>query len=210
MEFATVTPKIDQYLEGLLVEKDPVLREMERLGRSRDFPIVGPQVGRVLFLLAKLTGAKRVFEMGSGFGYSAYWFAKALGAGGKVFQTEGSKENSKQSREFFRRGGLENKSEFLVGDALELFDKVKGAFDIVFIDMDKENYPKAFKKAKPRIRRGGLILADNVLWFGKVVDGPRDAETRGILEFTRLLFNDPEFFATILPIRDGVAVGYRQ
>ena len=210
MEFAVVSPKIDQYLERLLAEDDPVLREMEKLGRSRDFPIVGPQVGRVLFILAKLVGAKRVFEMGSGFGYSAYWFAKALASGGKVFQTEGSRENSKQAEDFFRRGGLSKKAEFLVGDALELIDQVKGAFDIVFIDMDKENYPRAFQKAKRRIRKGGLLLADNVLWSGKVVNGPRDQPTRGILEFTRLLFNDPDFFATILPVRDGVGMGYRK
>ena len=210
MEFAVVSPKIDRYLEGLLLEKDPVLREMETLGRSRDFPIVGRQVGRVLYLLAKLTGAKRVFEMGSGFGYSAYWFAKAMPSGGKVYQTEGSKENSKQAQDFFRKGGLSKKAEFLVGDALQWIDQVKGPFDMVFIDMDKENYPAAFKKAKKRIRKGGLLLADNTLWFGKVLEGPRDAQTQGILEFTRLLFNDPDFFATILPIRDGVAVGYRQ
>ena len=210
MEFAVVSPKIDQYLERLLAEDDPVLREMEKLGRSRDFPIVGPQVGRVLFILAKLVGAKRIFEMGSGFGYSAYWFAKALSAGGRVYQTEGSRENSKQAEDFFRRGGLSKKAEFLVGDALELIDQVKGAFDIVFIDMDKENYPRAFQKAKRRIRKGGLILADNVLWFGKVLDGPKDPETKGILEFTRLLFSDPDFFSTILPIRDGVGVGYRK
>ena len=209
MEFVVVSPKIDQYLEGLLAEKDPVLREMEKLGRSRDFPIVGPQVGRVLYILAKLTGAKRVFEMGSGFGYSAYWFAKAMPAGGRVYQTEGAEGNSKLAQDFFRKGRLSKKTEFLVGDALQLIDQVKGLLDIVFIDMDKENYPAAFKKAKKRIRKGGLILADNTLWFGKVLEGPRDPETRGILEFTRLLFNDPDFFATILPIRDGVAVGYR-
>ena len=209
MEFAVVSPKIDRYLEGLLAEKDPVLREMEKLGRSRDFPIVGPQVGRVLYILAKLTGAKRVFEMGSGFGYSAYWFAKAMPAGGRVYQTEGSEQNSRQAQDFFRQGGLSKKTEFLVGDALQLIDRVKGPLDIVFIDMDKENYPAAFKKAKKRIRKGGLILADNTLWFGKVLEGPCDPQTKGILEFTRLLFNDPDFFATILPIRDGVAVGYR-
>ncbi len=210
MEFATVTPKIDKYIDGLLIEKDPVLREMHKLGTQRDFPIVGPQVGRMLYILAKLVGAKRIFEMGSGFGYSAFWFAKAMPAGGKVYQTEGSEKNSKQAQDFFSRAGLSKKSEFLVGDALELIDRVKGTFDIVFIDMDKESYPAAFKKAKKRIRKGGLILADNVLWFGKVMEKFPDAQTQGILEFTRLLFNDPEFFSTIFPIRDGVAVGYKQ
>ena len=210
MEFVAVTPKIDEYIEGLFVEKDPVLREMQKLGEARDFPIVGPQVGRVLYLLTKLAGAKRIFEMGSGFGYSAYWFARALPADGKVFQTEGSRENSKQAQDFFRRGGLLKKSEFFIGDALELIDQVKGMFDVVFIDMDKENYPAAYKKAKKRIRKGGLLLADNVLWFGRVLEEAKDPATKGIKEFTRLLFSDPDFFATILPIRDGVAVGCRR
>lgn len=210
MEFAAVTPKIDRYIDGLLIEKDPVLRQMQKLGTQRDFPIVGPQVGRVLYILAKLIGARRIFEMGSGFGYSAFWFAKALPLGGKVYQTESSEKNSKQAQDFFNRAGLVKKAEFLAGDALELIDQVKGTFDIVFIDMDKESYPVAFKKAKRRIRKGGLILADNVLWFGKVMEKLPDAQTQGILEFTRLLFNDPEFFATLLPIRDGVAMGYKQ
>lgn len=210
MEFATVTPKIDRYIDELLIEKDPVLGEMQKLGTQRDFPIVGPQVGRMLYIFAKLVKAKKIFEMGSGFGYSAFWFAKALARGGKVYQTEGSRENSRKARDFFHRAGLSKKAEFLVGDALELIDQVKGTLDIVFIDMDKENYPAAFHKAKKRIPKGGLILADNVLWFGKVVGKLRDPQTQGILEFTRLLFNDQDFFATILPIRDGVAVGYKQ
>lgn len=201
---------VNKYIEGRYSQADPVLEEMGRLGAARDFPIVGPQVGRVLFILAKLARAKRIFEMGSGFGYSAYWFAKALAPGGKVYQTEMSAENSKLSREFFKRAGLEKKSEFLVGDGLKWIDEIGGAFDIIFIDIDKENYPAAFQKAKPRLKKGGLLLADNLLWFGKVLENNRDPETLGIKEFTRLLFEDKDLFATILPIRDGVGVGYKQ
>ena len=202
--------EIDQYIEGLYTETDPVLQEMERVGRARNFPIVGPQVGRVLFLLARLVGAKRIFEMGSGFGYSAYWFARALPSTGKVYQTETSSENSRLSQDFFIRGGLRKKSEFLVGDGVKLIDQVKGKFDIVFIDIDKENYPAAYRQAKRYLKRGGLLLADNVLWFGKVLEESDEPETLGIKEFTRLLFSDPDYFATILPIRDGVGVGYRR
>ncbi len=203
-------PEIERYIEGLFVDPDPVLQEIERLGKVKKFPIVGPQVGRVLYLLAKLAGAKNIFEMGSGFGYSAYWFARALPAGGKVYQTEGSPENSKLARDFFKRAGLEKKAEFLVGDGVKLIDQVKGTFDIIFIDIDKENYPAAFKKAAPRLRKGGLLIADNLLWFGKVLEDTDEPETLGIKEFTRLLFRDSEFFATVLPIRDGVGVGYKQ
>lgn len=205
-----VDREIDRYIESWFTEPDAVLQEMERLGRVRNFPIVGPQVGRTLFILAKLARAKRVFEMGSGFGYSAYWFARALPRGGKVYQTETSSENSNLAREFFTRGGLRKKAEFLVGDGIELIDRVSGKFDIIFLDLDKENYPSAYHKVKPRLRKGGLLLADNVLWFGKVLEDHDDPETLGIKEFTRLLFCDPDYFATVLPIRDGIGVGMRQ
>lgn len=205
-----VAREIDRYIEGLYLSEDPVLREMEKLGQARNFPIVGPQVGRTLFILAKLVGAKRIFEMGSGFGYSAYWFAKALPRQGKIYQTETSEENSKLAREFLERAGLARKSEFLVGDGIQLIDKVGGEFDIVFIDIDKENYPQGYRQAKRYLRKGGLLLADNLLWFGKILHETKDPETLGIKKFTDLLFHDPDYFATILPIRDGVGVGYRQ
>ena len=170
---------------------------------------MGPQVGRLLFILTRLSGAKRVLEMGSGYGYSAYWFAKALPADGIVIQTEFSEANSKKAREFFKRGGLTAKTEFLVGDALKLLDEISGNFDIIFLDLNKEQYPDAFKKVKARLKAGGLLLADNTLWFGRVIEDDNDPTTKGIREFTRLLFSDRDFFATILPIRDGVAVGHK-
>ncbi len=204
-----IAQAVNDYIEKQYPKPEPVLEEMERLGRKRDFPIVGPQVGRVLSLLARLADAKRIFEMGSGFGYSAYWFARDLPAGGKIYQTEGSEANSKLARDFFKRAGLEKKSEFLVGDGVKLIDETTGPFDLIFIDIDKENYPSAFKKAKPRLRKGGLLIADNLLWFGKVLENNPDPETSGIKEYTRLLFQDKDFFATILPIRDGVGVGFR-
>mgnify|MGYP001619215604 CR=1 FL=1 len=204
-----VAREIDRYIEGLYLSEDPVLREMEKLAQARNFPIVGPQVGRVLFILTKLVGAGRIFEMGSGFGYSAYWFAKALSPQGKIYQTETSPENSDLAKEFFERGGLVKKSEFLVGDGTQLIEKVGGEFDIIFIDIDKEKYPRAYREAKGRLRKGGLLLADNLLWFGQVLEESEDPATLGIKEFTNLLFHDPDYFATILPIRDGVGLGYR-
>lgn len=204
-----VAREIDQYIEGLHPQEDSVLQEMERLGDARDFPIVGPQVGRILWLFAKLQKAERVFEMGSGFGYSAYWFAQALPAKGKVYQTETSEKNSELAQDFFKRAGLEKKAEFFVGDGVQLIDGVKGEFDIIFIDISKEDYPKAYPKAKGRLKKGGLLIADNVLWFGRVLEESEDPDTLGIKEFTELLFHDPDFSATILPIRDGVGIGYR-
>ena len=205
-----IHPQINDYIEKQFAEEDRVLGEMAAYGDKKDFPYIGPQAGRILFILARLLKARRIFEMGSGYGYSAYWFAKALPEGGKVFQTEYSGENSKKAREFFERGKLAGRTEWLTGDALELIDKTPGEFDIVFLDLDKEHYPDAFRKAADRIKSGGLLIADNTLWFGKVLEPRPDAETAGIREFTRLLFQDPRFFATIVPIRDGIAVGYKK
>lgn len=201
--------EINQYIERQYEEKDALLREMEAYGQKARFPFVGPQVGKLLFLLTKLLKAKKIFEMGSGYGYSAYWFAKGMEDSGKVYQTEGSHENSAKAREFFKKGRIETKSEFLVGDGLQLIDQVPGDFDIVFLDLDKEDYPIAFEKASPRIRQGGMLIADNTLWSGKVLDSHPDLETQGIQKFTRMLFSDQRFSSAILPIRDGVALGYK-
>lgn len=205
-----IAPGVERYIEELYWEKDPLREEMERLAEARDFPIVGPQVGRILFMLAKAVKARRIFEMGSGFGYSAYWFAKALPPDGKIYLTEESQQNSKLAQEFFKRSGMEKKAEFLVGDAVKLIDTIQGDFDIVFIDIHKEEYPLAYQKAKSRVKQGGFLLADNMLWFGKVLkEEANDPETQGIREFTHLLFSNPDYFATLLPIRDGLAVGTR-
>ncbi len=208
--FNLVPEKIDRYIEGHYLETDKVLSEMEQYGMSRKFPLVGPQVGRLLFILTKLVKASRVLEIGSGYGYSAYWFAKALPASGKVVQTEYSKENSDQARDFFTRGGLLKKTELHTGDGLELIAKIGGPVDILFLDLDKKSYAAALEKDKPLLKTGGLVIADNTLWSGQAADPSiKDEDTEGIRRFNKKLFSDPDFFTTILPVRDGVAVGLR-
>ena len=205
-----VHPDIEKYLYQLLPESDPVLKEMESFGERMEFPLIGPLVGRFLYQLTLLSGTKTIFEMGSGFGYSAYWFAKALPEGGRITLTEGSQELSQKSREYLKRGGLEKKATFEIGDAINILERTPGPFDLVFIDIDKEQYPQAFRKALPKIRKGGILAADNVLWFGKVINSrDRSAETEGIREFTRLIYGSKELVTTILPLRDGVSVSVR-
>ena len=205
-----VNAEIEEYLYRLLPERDPVLQEMESFGRSLDFPLIGPLVGRFLHQLTLLSGIKTIFEMGSGFGYSAYWFAKALPEGGKIILTEGSQELSQKAREFLRRGGIEKKAAFEMGDAVQILERTAGPFDLVFVDIDKEQYPEAFRKALPKIRKGGILAADNVLWFGKVVSRDRSPATEGIREFTRLIYGSKELMTTILPLRDGVSVSVKR
>ena len=201
-----VNPKIERYLYELHPTTDPVLKEMEQLAQQRDFPIVGPMVGQILYQLALMIGAKRIFEMGSGFGYSTWWFARALPPTGEIFHTDFEQAHSNQARTFLQKAKLDQKVRFLVGDALQHFDQTKGELDIVFIDMNKQDYPTGYRKAKPRLRHGGLLIADNTLWFGHVLDKKSDEATRGIQEFNQLTSQDEDFVHTILPVRDGIAV----
>ncbi|MGZ4822090.1 MAG: O-methyltransferase [Terriglobales bacterium] len=205
---------VDNYIYSLLPESDPVLRKMEEEAAKRDIPIVGPAVGRLLYMLARLSGARRVFEMGSAIGYSTIWWALGVGEEGHVVYTDGDSNRAMEAYKNFAQAGVEKRIEIKVGDALEILSEQNlEPFDIIFNDVDKEDYPKVFRLAVPRIRRGGLFVTDNVLWSGRVAD-PANKEseesTRAILEFNRLLYGSKELFPTILPLRDGVAVALKQ
>lgn len=205
-----VHPAIEEYLRGLAPDPDPVLREMEALGESRRFPIIGPLVGRLLMLLALAIRARRVLELGSGFGYSAYWLARALGPDGEIVCAEHSHDNARLAREFFTRAKLRPRITFEVGDALKLLDRHPGPFDLIFMDIDKADYPEAFPKLLPRLRSGGLLVTDNMLWSGAVLHPAGDDATRGIQAYTRLLYGSPDLVTILLPIRDGVSVSLKR
>ncbi|MBI4372583.1 MAG: O-methyltransferase [Candidatus Omnitrophica bacterium] len=209
MKTLIASPEIERYIQNLYPVEDPTLNEMGALGEKINFPLVGPLVGRFLYQLAKLTGAKNVFEMGSGFGYSALWFALAMPEDGVIHLTDQSAKNSELAKRFFLQANLAHKARFHVGDALEILSKSHENFDIVFIDIDKEHYPKALDLAKPKINVGGLLIADNLLWFGQVLEKQGDAATEAIKAFNQKLFNDCNFISTLNPIRDGVGVAYK-
>jgi caffeoyl-CoA O-methyltransferase len=201
---------LDRYIRDLLPPRDPVIAEMEREAQERNIPIVGPAVATLLATLAQAIGARRVFEMGSAIGYSTAFFARAVGPGGRVFYTDGSPDNAREARGYLSRLALLDRVEILTGEAVSLLTATSGLFDVVFIDIDKDGYPRALEAAAPRVRAGGLLLADNVLWSGRVVDeGVRDAATEGIRAFNRALFARPDFTSVIVPLRDGVAIARR-
>ncbi len=201
---------VETYLYGLLPERDTVQVEQEKQAEKRDIPIVGPAVGRVFYQLAKLIGARTVFEMGSAIGYSTIWWARALGEGGRVVYTDGDPKKAEEARGYFKRAGVLPSIDVKVGDALEILSEQKNeSYDIIFNDVDKQDYPRVFKLAVPRLRRGGLFVTDNVLWSGKVAKSNPDASTKAILEFNKLLYGSKELFTTILPLRDGVAVAMK-
>jgi predicted O-methyltransferase YrrM len=202
-----VHPEIERYLGRWAVCHDPVLLEMEGLAAERGFPIVGPQVGRLLSMLVRAGGSRQVLELGSGFGYSAWWFANAVGPEGRVVLTEGSQSNADLARDFLSRAGLGDRVEIRVGDALELALEYDGPFDIVFNDIDKQDYPRSLPLALERLRPGGLFVSDNMLWQGRVLDEHEpDATTRGVLDLTRALYAEPGIETTIVPVRDGVSI----
>jgi predicted O-methyltransferase YrrM len=210
-----VNPAIESYMRGLLKQTDhPVLTEMEALAQQNNFPIIGRLVGAFIETLAKTVNARRVFEFGSGYGYSAYWFAKAVGPQGQVFCTDGNPDYKKQAQRYLGSAGLWDRCDFKTGLAQEIFAQSEGPFDICYNDADKGDYPGIWNMAKSRIRAGGLYIADSVLWHGRVaVDNYVDIVpgwTEAILEHNRLIFNDPEFDAFINPTRDGVVVARRK
>jgi caffeoyl-CoA O-methyltransferase len=204
-------PAVEDYLYSLLPPRDEVLTEIEDEAAKRKIPIVGPAVGRILYQLAVMIGAKTVFELGSAIGYSTIWWARAVSETGRVIYTDGDRKKAEEARRYFERAGVSKRITLRTGDALELLSEDKQHFDIIFNDVDKEDYPRVFKLALPRLRKGGLFVTDNVLWSGKVTQKhPAEASTKAILEFNRLLYGSQDLFTTILPVRDGVAVAVKK
>jgi caffeoyl-CoA O-methyltransferase len=168
-------------------------------------------VARVLQQLALTINAKTVFELGSAIGYSTIWWAQAVGEKGRVIYTDGDAKNAERARGYFDRAGVSNRITLHTGDALEVLSEQKQQFDVIFNDVDKEDYPRVLRLVSPRLRKGGLFVTDNVLWSGRVAQrSPKDATTRAILEFNHLLCNSQDFYTTILPIRDGLAVALKK
>ncbi|MFL5796865.1 MAG: O-methyltransferase [Actinomycetota bacterium] len=206
-------PGIEKYLARHALSAAPAdaegpLGEMEERARAEGFPIVGRLVGVALELLARAIGARRVFELGSGFGYSAYWFSRAVGPEGELHLTDRDPANERAALDFLGRAGLDGPVRFHVGDALEEFAKTTGDFDVIFSDIDKGDYPRAWESARDRIRVGGLYICDNVIQAGgtNVVTG-EDSLHPGWVEAIRshneAVAADERYISMILPIRDG-------
>ncbi len=205
-----VARAVEEYMDSLLPPRSAVLAEMEAQAKQRDIAIVGPAVARVLYQYAKSIGAKRIFELGSAIGYSTIWWAQAVGKDGEVHYTDGDHNNAAEARKYFEREGVQDRIRIHVGDALEVLSEQKQEFDIIFNDVDKEDYPRVLHLVHGRLRKGGLFITDNVLWSGRVTQQNSDeSSTRAIQEFNRRLYASHEFFTTVLPIRDGVAVALK-
>lgn len=199
---------VEDYLYDLLPRRDEVLNEMEAYAAEHEVPIIGPAVARVLALLVQVSGAQRIFELGSAIGYSTIWLARAAGPQAKITYTDSDPENARRAGDYFERAGVADRIRIEIGDALELFQKTTGTFDLVFNDIFKRQYPDAAKLALPRLKRGGLFITDNTLWSGKVArEAPvDDSDTRGVQEMNRMVYDSKELFSVLIPLRDGVTV----
>lgn len=207
----TTAGPVDDYLYEMLPKRDEVLTEMEEYAGEHNIAIVGPAVARVLQQLALMINARSVFELGSAIGYSTIWWAQAVGENGRVIYTDGDSKNAERARAYFDRAGVSKRISLHTGDALEFLSEQKEEFDIIFNDVDKDDYPRVLRLVASRLRKGGLFITDNVLWNGRVTEkNPKQSSTRAILEFNRKLTDAPEFYTTILPIRDGLAVAYKK
>lgn len=200
---------LHKYLQKVTPPRPEVLQAMEKLAREKDFPIIGPLVGRFLYQLVKLTGARRVFEMGSGYGYSALWFVLALPAGGTVFCTDGEEDNRQKAEYFFKKAGVLQKLRFEVGDGVEILKKSKGQSDIILNDIDKQDYPRALEAAIPKLKKGGILVSDNMFRGGEVFKYPEHPDSRGVITYTKRIYSDKRLFSSIMPIRDGISISIK-
>lgn len=205
-----INPDIERYIESLISERDLIFKEMEAYAARISFPIVGPQVGQILMSYSKLLNAKRILELGSGFGYSALWINKGMSKGGEIICTEFSHENELLAREYFENTIIETKIIYNIGNALEILEGIKGEFDIIFNDIDKEKYPEAFLASIPRLRKGGVLITDNTLRYGSVIkEGYIGEATKGVIEYNKLAFSDNRIISILLPVRDGLTISIK-
>ena len=204
--------QINDYLEHLVPERQDEMKAMEAHAQEINFPIIGPVCGNLCYQIARLVGAHTVFEMGSGYGYSTAWFARAVleNGGGKVHHVVWDEQLSNEARQHLDRLGYSSFIEFHIAEAIETLSHTPGPFDVIFNDINKECYPESLPMIREKLRPGGVLIVDNLLWHGQVFDKDgNDPDTSGVRELTRQLTTDPDWISSIIPIRDGMLVAYR-
>jgi caffeoyl-CoA O-methyltransferase len=205
--------QINAYLERLVPKRSQEMQTMEDYAQKVNFPIIGPVCGYLCYQVARMIEARSVFEMGSGYGYSTAWFARAVmeNGGGMVHHVVWDENLSKDARNHLEKLGYTGFIEYHVAEAIETLSKMPGPFDLIFNDIDKECYPESLPMIREKLRPGGVLIVDNLLWHGQVLDGDdNDPTTVGVRELTRLLTTDPDWVSSLIPIRDGMLVAFRR
>jgi caffeoyl-CoA O-methyltransferase len=204
--------KVNDYISSLVPDRHPEILKMEKIGRENKFPIIGPAVGYFCYQIARMIGAKRIFELGSGYGYSTAWFAKAVSenGGGEIHHTVWDADLSKQAEGHLTNLGYHDLVTFHVREAVDALRSTDGPFDLIFNDIDKYGYPESLPVIESKLRPGGVLIIDNMLWDGRIFEGDNSRDTVGVMEFTRMIMQSPNWIATLVPIRDGVILGYKK
>jgi caffeoyl-CoA O-methyltransferase len=205
--------EVQTYLENYVPPRPIEMQAMENEALETGFPIIGPVSGYLCYQIARMIGAKRVFELGSGYGYSTGWFAKAVqeNGGGAVYHVVWNKELSHWANRHMNALGLGGIVKYHVGEAVQFLKETSGPFDLIFNDIEKHAYPDALPVIADKLRPGGVLIVDNMLWHGRIFDeSDQSPDTRGVRKLTRMITADPGWIASIVPIHDGLLVAYKK
>jgi predicted O-methyltransferase YrrM len=205
--------QVSGYLTGLVPERPAEMQAMEAYAEEHRFPIIGPAAGYLCYQIARMVGARRVFELGSGYGYSTAWFARAVqeNGGGTVHHVVWDAELSKQAQGHLSALGYGELIRYRVGEAVQALREAEGPFDLIFNDIDKEGYPASWPVIADKLRSGGVAITDNMFMGGSVLDrSVKSAGPEAVREYTRLVSSDPDWVTTIAPVRDGLLVAYKR
>ena len=204
---------LHSYLDSLVPPRPPELQAMEAHAQEVDFPIIGPASGNLCYQVARMIGARRIFELGSGYGYSTAWFARAVqeNGGGVVHHVVWDEGLSQKARGHLAALGYGDIVTYHVAEAVQALRETEGPFDLIFNDIDKHAYPESLPVIAEKLRPGGVLIIDNMIWHGQIFDDhDRSPATEGVREFTRRITTDPGWIASLVPIRDGVIVAYKK
>ena len=205
--------QLRDYLDGLVPSRPAEMQTMEEYAARHSFPIIGPASGNMCYQLARLSGARRIFELGSGYGYSTAWFAKAVqeNGGGEVHHVVWDESLSQKARGHLGKLGYEDIVKYHVGEAVQALHRAEGPFDLIFNDIDKDGYPDSLPVIQKKLRPGGVLIVDNMIWSGRIFDhSDQSPDTQGVREFTHRITSDPNWIVSLMPIRDGLIVAYKK
>jgi len=213
MDRELFSSQVSAYLHSLVPSRPSEMALMEQEAKEENFPIIGPICGHLCYQVARMIGAQQIFELGSGFGYSTAWFARAVqeNGGGVVHHVVWDEILSKRAQAHLAALGFEEVVQYHVGEAVERLTTMPGPFDLIFNDIDKHAYPLSLPAINEKLRPGGVLIIDNMLWHGRIFDdADHSPDTQGVREFTRRIIGDPDWVVSLVPIRDGMIIGYKK
>ena len=201
---AIIQPDQAEYLDRLLTQKDSLLAEMEAYAAEHRVPIADREVARFIEITARISGARKALEIGMAIGYSVIHLGRGMGEQGKVVTIDPSDEMINAATGYLQRAGLLERVEIKRGKALEVMPNLDETFDLLFIDAVKEEYSQYLNLGLPRLRTGGVVIVDNLLWGGRVAAGDTEDSTVALREFNPYFINHPQLLAEVLPVGDGL------